>query len=271
MQVTLTDTDGRSTVELDLDSSPPGQNSTTPKTQQQQSFSNSISRAKSARPKTSIRRSPAVTTAANQLSQAVRNKKPVQAKTILRRRSSAGVPATLYRQETSSADINNSSRRRKSLGSLVQRHLNGDDASAIFNASTQRSRAIFNPFRTLSITGCGDRPIDTAKTGLVAGGMKGGRPPAAGVAAAGGIPVRRTVLKDVSPERPSWGFGQPVSSRAPSRAAVEDYGALYERVSMGPSRAPSRAALLDPRAALAGGLSYEDIIHDSSNSLKYVY
>ena len=73
--------------------------------------------------------------------------------------------------------------------------------------------------------------------------------------------------RDASPERPSWGFG---NSRVPSRQDMgheyNDYGALYERSpsrnSRAPSRAGSRNSMHDP------GLTYEDIIRSSSNTLQ---
>ena len=67
-----------------------------------------------------------------------------------------------------------------------------------------------------------------------------------------------------SPDRPSWGFG---NSRVPSRQDVghdhNDYGALYERSPSRNSRAPPRSLSRNER-----GLSYEDIIKSSGNTLK---
>jgi hypothetical protein len=233
VQVTLTDSDGRSTVELDLDS-PDHDRSTLTKQQLIKYNNRTISRAKSARPKTSRPRA----AVHQQQPRSQANRKPVSAKTILKRRASvAASPAQEYLSGTHSAPtrLKSALKRRQSLGHLGDYWRAGSDDGAIYNNA-----------RTFSLHG-----------------MRGGRPQPAG----GGAPVRRPAAKDLSPERPSWGFGQPVAaSRAVSRQ--EDYGALYERGSLGPSRAPSRAALLDPRAALTGGLSYEDILQSSSNSLK---
>ena len=73
--------------------------------------------------------------------------------------------------------------------------------------------------------------------------------------------------RGASPDRPSWGFG---NSRVPSRQDVgneyNDYGPLYERSSSRNSRLPSRSgsrnSMIDP------GLSYEDIIRSSGNTLQ---
>jgi hypothetical protein len=229
IQVTLTDTDGRSTVELDLDSSPDIHN---PATRKQQLIKNNdrniISRAKSARPKTSRPRA-----AIQQQRSRQTDRKPVSAKTILQRRASVAASSAqenLPGTNAAATRLKSALKRRQSLGHLgdYHRRAGNDDSPAIY---------------------------DHART-FLSYGMKGGRPtpqPA---------PVRRpaAATKDLSPERPSWGFGQPVAaSRAVSRQ--EDYGALYERGSLGPSRAPSRAAL-------TGGLSYEDILQSSNNNLK---
>jgi hypothetical protein len=195
-----------------LDSSPDIHN---PATRKQQLIKNNdrniISRAKSARPKTSRPRA-----AIQQQRSRQTDRKPVSAKTILQRRASVAASSAqenLPGTNAAATRLKSALKRRQSLGHLgdYHRRAGNDDSPAIY---------------------------DHART-FLSYGMKGGRP---------------------TPQRPSWGFGQPVAaSRAVSRQ--EDYGALYERGSLGPSRAPSRAAL-------TGGLSYEDILQSSNNNLK---
>ena len=71
--------------------------------------------------------------------------------------------------------------------------------------------------------------------------------------------------KSRSPERPSWGFG---NSRVPSRQDVghesNDYGALYERSPSRNSRARTRSLSRNDNR----GLSYDDIIKSSGNTLQ---
>jgi hypothetical protein len=185
------------------------------------------------------------------------------------RKFSVSVPVAAYidefrrRRRKSSPAIfvrSNNSQRRKSLSflsDLRRRDSSSSGAATTWSSSSDGSANYGRP-RAFSLGGGEAGSLKRAVT------MKG-RPLGGGVVDGGGVPVRRRAAStDVSPERASWGFGQPSPSRQQN---TEDYGALYER---GPSRAASRAAVADPRAALNGSLSYEDILHNS-NRLKYIF
>jgi hypothetical protein len=265
----VTDTEAKSTVELDLDSPPRHSTTSAPIGQRSgaknnnnkringsnniniskiksNSDSNSkISRAKTARPKTSRRRYSAAAEAAGLATARLSRINPLnrqtnedsRSKPTLGRRASVTVPIAAF--------VEDFRRRRRRSGSS-----SGGRIRAATNAATGRRKSLSflsdSCRRDSGATSWSSndsaafsrsRPFfpDDGGGGSAAlmnkrRGMKG-RP--AVVVAAAGAGARRSISTEVSPERgsSSWGFGQP--SPRGQAPATDDYGALYER---GPSR-----------------------------------
>ncbi len=260
----MTDTEAKSTVELDLDSPPRHSTTSAPIGQRSRAKNNNnkrnngnnninisniksnsnISRAKTARPKTSRRRYSAAAEAAGLATARLSRTNPLNRQTTedsqsnptLGRRASVTVPIAAFVEDFRR-------RRRRSGSSSGGRNRSATNAAtgrrkslSFLSDSCRRNSGATSWSSDDSAVFCRSRPFlpDDRGGGSAAlmnkrRGMKG-RP---AVAAAAGVGARRSISTEVSPERgsSSWGFGQP-SPRAQA-PATDDYGALYER---GPSR-----------------------------------